>query len=185
MYFRNWNLVPFSGDISVVFRGWLVDVEPLEVGTFAAVAKPPNWMTSLLRCWNWRPLKGPKGPKLWGGAFVVFCFVELSYITALLQQVWLFFFTRNTFVFDAPFEENITSVLCKDKDGMIKTKTTPPRWWDASLLAPAFHVPPPKTNMVHLKMKRRFLLTTIIFRFHVSFRGSILYTWWFQISRWF
>ena len=36
---------------------------------------------------------------------------------------------------------------------------------------------PRKTNMVHLKMnpwKRRFLLETIIFRFHVSFRGGVL-----------
>ena len=35
---------------------------------------------------------------------------------------------------------------------------------------------PPKFNMVHLKInpwKRRFLLETIIFRFHVKFRGSI------------
>ena len=39
-------------------------------------------------------------------------------------------------------------------------------------------VTPRKTNMVHLKMgapwKRRFLLKTIIFRFHVSFRGGTL-----------
>ena len=37
------------------------------------------------------------------------------------------------------------------------------------------HTPPPKTNMVHLKMgapwKRRFLLETIISRFHVNFWG--------------
>jgi len=36
---------------------------------------------------------------------------------------------------------------------------------------------PPKINMVHLKMKpwkRRFLLKTIIFRFHVNLRGCRL-----------
>ena len=36
------------------------------------------------------------------------------------------------------------------------------------------HGPPPKTNMVHLKMdpwKRRFVLETIISRFHVNFWG--------------
>lgn len=51
----------------------------------------------------------------------------------------------------------------------------PDQWCKPSLFTTL-----PKTNMVHLKMnpcKRRFLFESIMFRFHVNFRGGVDWVW--------